>query len=195
MRAQQGWIALVVTAALGVAACAPDDGTGDGPGNGAGGGGSASPPATSVVIRVPVVDTIDVPGARAAMEAGQAEIARILERELGSEGWTEARPAQENASSSCGGTPGVGKFYAREMSHPGVLGDADRERVWTDVVDAVATHGFRPKDDEAGTADRGPRPRPFEYLINEHRDELTLSSAPGIGSGYGGFSVCHPWGP
>lgn len=188
VRAQQGRVALAVTAALVVAACAP----GDGSENGAGGGGSASPPASSVAMGVPVVDTIDVPGARAAMEAGQAEIARILEREVGADGWTEARPAQENASSSCGGEPGVGKFYAREMSHPAALDAAAWERAWAGVVDAVAAHGFRPKveeklDDEDGAAGR------FEYLVNEHRDELTVSSAPGIGTGYGGYSVCHPW--
>lgn len=141
----------------------------------------------STSVGVPVVDSIDVPGARAALEAGQSEVRRILERELGPDGWTEARPAQENSSSSCGGVPDVGKFYAAEMSHSEAL-PADRwDRVWSEIVRAVKPHGFAPKEEGAGGSGH------YEYLVNEHRDELTVSSQPGIGTGYGGFSVCHPW--
>jgi len=148
------------------------------------------PPSTSV--GVPVVDSIDVPGSRAAMERGQAAIRAILERELGPDGWTEDRPAQENASSSCGGVGGVGKFYAAETSHPGVLEGEQWERVWTEIVRAVEPVGFRPEEGSGPGSETAPT---FVYLINEHRDELTVSSQPGLGTGYGGFSVCHPWGP
>lgn len=145
--------------------------------------------APSTSVGVPVVDTIAVLGARAALEAGQAEIRRVLEGELGRDGWTETRPAQENASSSCGGTPGVGKFYAAEMSHIEALEGERWDRVWAEIVRAVAAHGFRPV---AGGGASGSGH--YEYLVNEHRDELTVSSQPRIGTGYGGFSVCHPWG-
>lgn len=153
----------------------------------------APPGQPSREVGVPTVGTIDVAGARAALEAGQGEIRRILEAELGADGWTEARPAQENVSTSCGTSSSVGKFYAREMSHPRALADADWERAWGEIVRAVTAHGFRPKEGggEGGGGETGAER--YRYLINEHRDELTVSSLPGIGTGYGGYSVCHPW--
>lgn len=151
--------------------------------------------APSIAVGVPVVDTITVAGARSALEAGQDEIRRILDSEIGPQGWTEARPAQENSSTSCGGTPGVGKFYAAEMTHPDALSGEQWDRAWAEIVRSVAEHGFRPAPDSAEGADsaRAAGGGHYEYLVNEHHDELTVSSQPRIGTGSGGFSVCHPW--
>ena len=178
---------------------------------GCGGGGTeaavpASGPVMSTTMGVPVVPSIDVPGSRAALEAGSAEIRRILEAELGdsrgADGWTEARPAQENSSSSCGGVEGVGKFYAAEWSHPRALDVAAWDRAWAEIVRTVGAHGFAPDSDRAaggatdGAADRAGSDAGtghFEYLVNPHEDVLTVSSLPGVGTGYGGYSVCHPW--
>lgn len=192
---------------------------------------------------VPLDTTIDVPGSRAALEAGHGEIRRVLEAELGSEGWRETRPAQETACPSRVDDSGklddgIGKFYAPEMSHPETLSDDDNDddnadasttdnagntdsatwaEVWDEIVRAVEPHGFRPKSGDigesagasaagaaasgtaaSGTAASGAaQPAAaarYLYLINSHQDELTVSTHPTIGTGYGGFGVCHPWG-
>lgn len=179
------------------AAAEPTPGPGSGP---------APPTSTGPIgaANVPLDTTIDVPGSRAAIEAAQNEVRRVLENALGTNGWTEMRPAQEVACPSRTDESGelddgIGKFYAREMSHPETLGDDDDAawaRVWDEIVRAVEPHGFRPKGDdlgdEVGAAASGAAR--YLYLINSHQDELTVSTHPTIGTGYGGFGVCHPWG-
>lgn len=144
---------------------------------------------------VPLDTTIDVPGSRAALEAGQAEIRRVLEDRIGAGGWRESRPAQEVAcpsrSDAAGALDtGIGKFYAREMRHPDALDPAGWDRALGEVLNAVEPHGFRPKPTDEEHTQSEIR---YVYLINDHQDELTLSTHPTIGTGYGGFGVCHPW--
>ncbi|MBB1030478.1 hypothetical protein G6027_06180 [Dietzia sp. SLG310A2-38A2] len=158
-----------------------------------------SPPTSTGPIgaaNVPLDTTIDVSGSRAALEAGQEEIRRVLESRIGAGGWRESRPAQEVACPSRGEATGVtdtgiGKFYAREMRHPDALDPDGWDRALDEVVRAVEPHGFRPRPTDGGS----PQPEiRYVYLVNDHRDELTLSTHPTIGTGYGGFGVCHPWG-
>ncbi|EYT62797.1 hypothetical protein H483_0109775 [Dietzia sp. UCD-THP] len=157
-----------------------------------------SPPTSTGPIgaaNVPLDTTIDVAGSRAALEAGQAEIRRVLEGAIGASGWRESRAAQEVAcpsrSDAAGhmGT-GIGKYYAREMRHPAALVPGDWDQVVEEVRGAVGPLGFRLRPTGAGSSTPGSR---YVYLINGHRDELTLSTHPTIGTGYGGFGVCHPW--
>lgn len=158
-----------------------------------------SPPTSTGPIgaaNVPLDTTIDVPGSRAALEAGQAEVRRVLENRIGADGWREARAAQEVAcpsrSDAAGvGDAGIGKFYAREMRHPDALDPAGWDRALEEVLNAVEPHGFRPRPTDEGPTRPGIH---YVYLVNDHRDELTLSTHPTIGTGYGGFGVCHPWG-
>lgn len=169
---------------------------------------------------VPFTDSVDVTGSRASIEAGHAEIRAVLERELGVDGWRETREAQEVACPSRADDSGqlddgIGKFYASELTHPETL-DADGwTAVWDEIVRAVVPHGFRPKSQEAAPTSVPSAPNPsaapsapfaapsgpsgsdgahYAYLINEHQDELTVSTHPTIGTGFGGFGVCHPWG-
>lgn len=151
---------------------------------------------------VPLTTSIDVAGSRAALEAGHGEIRRILEAELGVDGWRETREAQEVACPSradATGTldDGIGKFYAAELRHPAAV-TADRTALWNEIVRAVEPHGFRPKQPESDSPGIGEeRDAPgehYDYLINGHLDELTVSTHPEVGTGVGGFGVCHPWG-
>lgn len=149
---------------------------------------------------VPLVTSIDVPGSRASLEAGQAEIQRVLEGHLGADGWIETRPAQETACPGRAGDHGgvdvgIGKFYAREMSHPEQLEPADWDLALNEVLRAVGPLGFRLKSSDPTSADEKTPAPPgrYVYLVNGHSDELTLSVHPRIGTGYGGFGVCHPW--
>ncbi|PAY22569.1 hypothetical protein CEY15_12730 [Dietzia natronolimnaea] len=164
-----------------------------------------SPPTSTGPIgaaNVPLDTTIDVPGSRAALEAGQAEIRRVLEGRIGADGWREARAAQEVAcpsrSDAAGvGDTGIGKYYAREMRHPDALDPTGWDQALDEVVRAVEPHGFRlrPTENPEATDEASTRPEiRYIYLVNDHQDELTLSTHPTIGTGYGGFGVCHPWG-
>ncbi|MFN3338458.1 MAG: hypothetical protein ACK40Z_02040 [Dietzia sp.] len=144
---------------------------------------------------VPLDTTIDVPGSRSALEAGQAEIRRVLEGGIGADGWRETRAAQEvscpSRSDATGAMDsGIGKFYAREMRHPDALDPAGWDRALDEVLRAVEPHGFRLEPGDEGPTQPEIR---YVYLINDHQDELTLSTHPTIGTGYGGFGVCHPW--
>ena len=154
---------------------------------------------------VPFTESVDVTGSRASIEAGHAEVRAVLERELGVDGWRETREAQEVACPSRADASGqlddgIGKFYAAELTYPEPL-DADAwATVWDEIVRAVEPHGFRPKLPAAAAAldpsaaPSGSEGAHYAYLINEHRDELTVSTHPTIGTGFGGFGVCHPWG-
>ncbi|MFN7241740.1 MAG: hypothetical protein ACK4M5_00575 [Dietzia cercidiphylli] len=157
-----------------------------------------SPPTSTGPIgaaNVPLDTTIDVPGSRAALEAGQAEVRRVLENRIGAGGWRESRAAQEVAcpsrSEATGGADtGIGKFYAREMRHPHALDPTGWAQALDEVVRAVEPHGFRLRPTDGDPTHPGIR---YVYLVNDHQDELTLSTHPTIGTGYGGFGVCHPW--
>lgn len=181
---------------------------------------SANSPPTSTgpigAANVPFTDSVDVTGSRAAIEAGHAEVRAVLEREHGVDGWRETREAQEVACPSRVDDSGqlddgIGKFYASELTHPAALDAEAWTAVWEEIVRAVEPHGFRPAPtsaaapstetaaSESATAE-APSTEPtadgahYAYLINEHRDELTVSTQPTIGTGFGGFGVCHPWG-
>lgn len=168
----------------------------------------AAPPTSTGPIgaaNVPLDTGIDVPGSRAALEAGHAEIRRVLEQHLGPQDWREARPAQEVACPSRADAEGVldqgiGKFYAAEMHHPGTFAPDEWAAVREAVVAALEPHGFQPEEAGADAPAAGAAPgspdagADYVYLINEFSDELTLSTHPTGGTGFGGFGACHPWG-
>jgi|GEM_PF-5098752 len=137
---------------------------------------------------------VDVPGSRTRLEAGQAEVRAVLEEELGPGGWHVDRPAQEVACPPGTAPTPSGKLYPAEYSRPEVLDSATWRRVWAGVLQRVSSLGFRSAPGEgerdALRLQQGAR---YGYLVDADGDHLTVHTAPGLGTGYGGFGACHPW--
>ena len=119
---------------------------------------------------------------REDMRAAAAEVGRVLEAELGADGWF--RPSEESLG-ECG--DGVGRFRTGNRATMTPVPAERWDEVWSRIRDAVAAHGYTDQTDDPATGGSH-----FRRLLNAHGDTLTVSVNAGESTVYGGDSACHP---
>lgn len=130
------------------------------------------------------VSTYTITQGKETVEAALGEVGRILEDELGADGWRQHDPPQVV---HCG-EAGSSRYWSGVRSLDVAVAPERWPAVWERILAALESHGFTDTSEDAG----GTEGSHFLRIQNGHDDTLTISTTQPNATAYRGDSGCHP---